>query len=209
MKFSEYLNEAKKEINLIGKTINGKLVTPETPNEIWEGDFKCDNKKLTSLIGAPKEVTGDFICDYNNLTTLVGAPEKVNGSFHCSINKITSLKGAPKIVGGTFSCGGNELTSLEGVPKEIGGYLNINNNKITSFKDIHKIITKINGEIYCEGNQIKSHVIGLLLIQGVKKIYSAEKWDKILNRHVGKGRARVIDCQNELIDAGYEEYAQL
>lgn len=187
MKFKEYLSEAK-EVNLIGMTINFNLVTAETQNKKWKRLFDCSNRKLTSLTGAPLEVENDFQCDRNKITSLIGAPVKV---------------------GGDFSCANNRLTSLEGAPKEVGGHFYCHDNQITSLKDIHKQIIKMNGGFHCHHNEIKSHVLGLLLIPGIKVIASAEKWGPILNDYIGSGRKGLLDCQNELIEAGLEEFAQL
>ena len=55
---------------------------------IWtniKGNFISSNcNSLTSLEGAPKEVSGGFYCDYcNSLISLKGAPKKVSGNFAC------------------------------------------------------------------------------------------------------------------------------
>ena len=77
------------------------------------GNFLCDNNKLTSLAGAPREVDGDFFCSVNQLTTLAGAPREVGGSFSCYINQLTSLAGAPVKVDGGFFYHSNKLTDVE------------------------------------------------------------------------------------------------
>jgi hypothetical protein len=60
------------------------------------------------------------------------------------------------------------------------------------------------------GNPIKSHVLGLMLIDGLKTIRLDNKQvEEILNRHLGKGRAGMLMAQEELIEAGLEEFAQL
>lgn len=250
MKFSEFINE-EKEVNLIGMMVNDRrLITPETANGHWQGEFNCRHRSLSSLKGAPKMVNGDFDCVDNELETLKGAPEIVTGSFDCSNNKLTTLEGAPRKIGnyfscrknqlsslkgspavikGTFDCSDNKLTSLEGIPEKVGncyisgniltslvgapkiinGDFGCENNKLISLKDIHKIINKINGGFHHSGNPIKSHVLGLLLIDGLNEVTGHHNWSKILNRYLGKGRKGMLDCQNELIDMGLEEYAQL
>jgi hypothetical protein len=52
-----------------------------------EGDFDCNNNKLTTLEGSPKEVHGLFDCSDNKLSLLDGAPSRVNGNF--SVPQIT------------------------------------------------------------------------------------------------------------------------
>ena len=87
---------------------------------VVERGFRCYNNRLTSLVGAPREVKGIFRCEDNQLTSLEGAPEKVGGCFDCDNNLLTSLVGAPREVGGSFSCVDNRLTSLVGAPEKVG-----------------------------------------------------------------------------------------
>jgi hypothetical protein len=113
------------------------------------------------------------------------------GDFDCFRNQLTSLEGAPTSVGGNFDCSFNNLTSLEG---------------------IEKILKKMDGNFYAEGNPLKSHVIGLLLMKGCKKVELDNKQvQEILNRHLKSpfGNKRVIDCQSELLDANLDEFAKL
>lgn len=188
MRFSEYINE-EKEVSLIGMTIDVNTVTQETKNMFWPNDFVCSERSLTTLVGAPKEVGGIFCCDNNKLTSLVGCPKKIGGYFDCTHNKITSLEGIPTSIRGNCYCYDNELTNL---------------------KDIHKMITTIRGHFFCNHNLITSHVLGLLMISELTKVVcDNDGWGNILNRYLGKGRKGMLDCQNELIEAGYEEYAQL
>jgi hypothetical protein len=191
MKFSEYLKEvslskATLAEDIIASIKDGKF-TLDGSNLKVVGDFSCSNKQLTSLTGAPKEVTGDFYCSGNELTSLTGAPTTVTGNFNCYFNKLTSLTGAPTTVTGNFHCSGNQLKSLEG---------------------IHKIIEKMDGDFYATQNPIKTHVLGLLKIKGCKKVVLDNKEvAKILNKYLPEGD--LFDCQEELIDAGFEEFAQL
>ena len=76
---------------------------------IFGGDFNCYDNKLTSLQGAPREVSGDFSCYDNILTSLEGAPREVGENFFCSRNNLTSLEGGPREVGGNFDCRNNNF----------------------------------------------------------------------------------------------------
>ena len=108
-------------------------------------NFNCSGLGLTSLKGAPIEVSLNFICGYNNLTSLEGAPKKVGWNFVCYWNHLTSLKGSPTEVGENFDCSRNQLTSLEGVSQTIGGNLNCRNNP-----NLHSLdgIGEVRGRIY-------------------------------------------------------------
>jgi len=226
------LAEAKGK-NLLGLTINNKKITEQTPSEPWPGYFDCFLNKLTSLEFCPKEVSGSFDCSsneltslefcpekvsgnfycYNNqLTSLEFCPEKVSGNFYCSDNQLTSLEFCPKEVGGNFRCSGNQLTSLEFCPKEVGGNFRCSFNKLTSLADIHKRLKKMDGIFYADGNPIKSNVIGLMLVAGCKEVdLDNDEVEKIMNKHMKSpfGHLRLLECQEDLLSAGFEEWAEL
>ncbi len=174
-----------------------------------DGDFYCSDNKLTSLEGAPSSVGGYFVCSRNKLTSLKGGPTSVGGYFYCSRNKLTSLKGAPTFVGGDFNCPRNNITSLEGAPSSIGGDFSCPGNNITSLHNIHKHIKHIGSYADFNNNPITSCVLGLLLIDGLTHVYIHHiEVQKIINKHLS-GDRDVFACQEELIEAGYEDYAQL
>ena len=151
--------------------------------------FECDNNKLTSLKGAPELVGRNFWCYNNRLTSLEGAPQSIGGIFWCTNNNLISLKGAPRSVGGNFWCSRNNLTSLEGAPQSVGG------------------------NFICHNNPIKSHILGLMLIEigGTieTQLGNGSDVDKILNKWKNRGRKGVMGAMKELIDLGYEELAQI
>jgi hypothetical protein len=181
-----------------------KLV--EVTSTQFAGDFACRDKDLTTLEGVLRSVAGTEITS-------------VGGSFNCNNNKLTSLKGCPKIVGGDFFCSNNLLTSLEGAPEIIGVDFFCTFNNLTSLEGIHKIIKEINGGFYARKNPIKSHVLGLLLIKGLKQIrlgfstFTDEfsEVQTILNKHLPNniGNKGVLACQSDLLDAGLDDFAQL
>ena len=177
------------------------------------GGLTCNDNELTSLKGAPQSVGGDFWCNSNGLTSLEGAPELVGCDFVCQYNKLTSLKGAPSSVGFDFLCNSNELISLEGVSREIGEDLWCNDNRLTSLKGIQNHIKKIGGDFNCTNNPIRSHILGLMMIEIGGKIKTGlgngTDIDEILNKWKNQGRRGVMGAMKELIDLGYEELAQL
>jgi hypothetical protein len=188
MKIKELLESQEK--SLVGMKIDGKIPPVEGK---WKGDFICSGNNLMSLEGAPSSIDGDFYCYHNQLTSLKGAPSSVGGDFYCYNNQLTSLEGASPSVGGDFYCSNNQLTSL---------------------KDVHKQIKKIGGVFSCSNNPIKSHVLGLLLIDGLTEIRGAlsedgnGKWIYILNQAIKQfddKRKRVMWAQSELINHLGEE----
>jgi hypothetical protein len=179
------------EKNLLGLIINGKEITKDTPLNKWRGNFDCFNNKLTSLKYCPSEVGGNFLCYNNELTSLEYCPSEVGGSFDCYNNKLTSLEYCPSKVGGSFYCSDNKLTSL---------------------KDIHKQLTKMKGKFDASNNPIKSHVIGILLVEGCTwLLIDNKKVEAIINKYLPntEGKAGFMKCKHELQDADFDEYAKL
>lgn len=237
MRFSQFITEAPEKI-LTGQLIRcvgaEHRLTPEEKDVDWAGYIDCRFLDLTSLEGAPKEVGGNFYCQDNKLKTLVGAPKIVKGVFNCSSNKsltslkglpevgadvmchdcsLTSLKGAPEYVKGRFDCSDNPISSLEYAPKRVKENFMIVGCQLTNLKNIHSHIKSVGGHLSVMNNPIKSHVLGVLLIEDLEYFYMSNKTaSAIINKYLhylGKGRHGVIDCQNELIEAGLESYAQL
>jgi hypothetical protein len=155
--------------------------------------FKCVEQQLTSLEGCPQIVNGHFYCSNNYLQSLQYCPQIVKGSFHCSINKLQSLQYCPQIVDGNFHC---------------------YNNKLPSLQNIHKYCKQIDGLLWAYTNPFKSHVLGVMLIENIKRVdftmnnVMLISIEKIINTHLKTDRDVYI-CQDNLIKAGFAEYAQL
>jgi hypothetical protein len=154
-------------------------------------------------------VTGSVNIGASLITKLPVKFGSVGGSFSCYNNRLTSLHGAPSSVGGDVFCNHNNLTSLQGAPSSIGGSFFGGENKLTSLEGIHKLIKKIGGGFYCNSNPIKSGGIGLILIEGLTQIGADPPAFKIIRKYLGQGKKGLLRCQDELIDAGYEEFARL
>jgi hypothetical protein len=185
------------------------------PKQVYD-DFMCSNNPLIkTLEGAPKLVAGDFICENCvSLKTLEGAPDEVYSFQIKKCVSLTSLKGSPKKVNNNYNADYCEkLSSIEGVTSDIDGYFSVSFCKsLTSFKDIHKHIKRINGDIYADGSGVKSHILGVMLIEGCQKLVIDDHGVRdIVNKWLREpmSKQRMINCQSELIEAGFEEYAQL
>lgn len=193
MTFKNYINEDSTEVNLYGKKVDDKKVLK---NRVWAGDFDCSKMGLTSLEGAPKIINGYFKCIDNPLKSFIGAPEKVNGDFYIGGKTRISLEGITRHINGDF------------VLRTISGDFGI-----TSLHNVQKHFDTINGQFYFRNTNLKSHVLGLLLIPGITCVYLFNRIAQdIMNSHLPNknlNRNVVIECQNELIDAGFEEFAQL
>ena len=87
----------------------------------------------------------------------------------------------------------------------------LSNNPLTSLKDIHKKVKRINGAVSVSNTDVKSHVLGLLMIEGITELFIEEdEVADIIHDYLGSHNnpERILECQEELIDAGFEEYAQ-
>ena len=192
--FKQYLLEAEMPAAKSQKDLRASIVN---------GHFTKDGSKL--------KVTGDFDFFNNQLKSLEGCPQTVGGSFSCGYNQLKSLEGCPQTVGGSFYCSYNHLESLEGCPRIVGGYFYCSNNKqLTSLARINFYVHEINGKDGAdfEGCPIKSNILGLLKIRGLKKVkFTDKKLQEIMNRHLPMGDS--TDCIDDLLDAGYsKEYCK-
>ena len=149
---------------------------------------------LTSLEGSPKQFV-DFYCNMNHITSLVGGPEIITETMNCQRNKLTDLIGAPRSCKDFYATVNNPISHLRGVGKD---YLQECEN------------------IYITTEKITSHVLGLLRVKNLDFIYAFTiankddnpKWLAIIDVHLRNGKD-IMDCQEELIQAGLKEYAKL
>lgn len=185
---------------------NNALRTLEGAPQTVGSTFDCSRNFLVSLEGGPKVVRYNYFCYQNKLQTLEGAPNEVGWQFVCSNNALVSLKGAPQKTGSSFTCTSNLLKSIDGVPSEVGGGLICDRNKITNFHDIHKQLKSVKGRIVFDGNPITSHVLGLLMIEGVTRFTYDDDADvrDILNYALflfrDSPKKRVLYAQKRLLD---------
>lgn len=235
MKLRNLLEGVSSEENILDEIENGKFTVDRSADIV--NQLICDNAGLVSLRGCPKIVQGQFNCANNQLVSLKFGPITVNGSYDCSDNLLSSLEGCPKIVTTNkqytngFYCAGNKLSNLVGGPETVIGYyvcddnplesligiahtiegdLSCNNTKLASLKDIHKLVKRIDGSATFTGNdELSSNILGLLLIDGLKSVeFDDYSLTDIINKHLKNGRD-LLECQDELIEAGFEKYAKL
>ncbi len=183
------------KFNIVGELVNiydgGIRVKRLLPNGklaiqfgVLDDYFQCINMNLCSLEGVPKE-TGNFSVFGNNLTSLVGGPKRT-GSYACAGNKLISLVGAANLVEGNFRCQGNMLQSLEGLPDEIQGVFDCSWHA-------NLPLLRLVGNDFSKGVHFGPDNPGMQV-------------ENILNKYQGKDglRSKIIACQKELIDAGFE-----
>lgn len=176
-------------------------------NELFEEENRKDLMGYYDTATTGIDGSKTFDCYGLGLTSLKGAPETWNDRFDCAENELTNLKYAPHTVKGSFKCHTNKLTSLEGAPSSCKNF-SCQNNKLTSLHNIHKIFTSIDNNLHCKRNPITSHVLGVLKIKNLNNFTMDNKEvETIINKYLPEGN--IIECQQELIEAGFEDYAQL
>jgi hypothetical protein len=160
-------------------------------------------------------VSGNFDC-YNchNLTSLKGVPQEVGGSFEIArCVELTSLEFVPTTVGGSFSCSGcTNLTSLKGAPIEVGADFDCSEcTNLTSFAYLPK---RINGVLKIMNIPKVKNYLMIIKTYGITVIFNTrnDELNKILTKYLqplnSKKVPDIIGCQDELIEAGLEEYAR-
>jgi hypothetical protein len=187
-----------------------------TPGSKITGTFYSSGRSsLRSIEGGPSVVGVNFYCSHCSLlTSLEGGPSEVIGDFFCyKCSSITSLKGAPPTVGHHFDCSDcTSLTSLEGAPLTVGTEINLNGCRaLTSLQGIGKQYFLSGKKIYLNRcTKLSSNMLGLILIKKLEYAYFDvnNEIEEIINRH-NRDNKDIIDCKEELISAGYKEYAKL
>jgi hypothetical protein len=164
----------------------------------------------------------------NHIKSLKYSPSVVKGDYIFTSNLVESFEYLPKTLGGLYATH-NKIKSIDFIPSHVKGDIFIAGNDITDLHDIHKKVQYCGGEMWIRYNPIKSNILGLLLIDGLKKLDLSETEDLqrtprdnaefnracyIISKYLkdktfSSPKQRMIACQNEMIDKGLEDYAQL
>lgn len=204
--FKRYLHEEARDFTTkrdVENWLNNKGIFSYTVNE----DLTVDSDKNVDLLNKGiyvlpvkfRKISGAFNIAFNHLESLRGCPEEVFGNFRCRNNLLQSFEGAPKYVGKDFLIGGNP--------------------RLTSLHDIYKHVKQIDGMLIMDTKPIKDSILGLLMIRGLKEVDDGDSHRPhthtqpfiILNTYLPNttGKDAVYECQEELIDAGFEKFAKL
>lgn len=153
-------------------------------------------------------------------------PIKINSSHRLTIfsNKFSSFKNFPTVIAcehpkqfslRLFNKLCINLKSLEGCPTHLEGIVDLHNGPKLSLSRIDKYIKRIQTALYVP-NEYKGPMLSILKIKELQWVDTlggtaaaplARACD-IVSTHLVKDR-NIMDCQEELMNAGLEEYAQL
>jgi len=175
-------------------------------------DFKIREDKTVDLVN-------NTTCNpsYSTKELMVQFGE-CHGNFQMTHNMLTTLKGCPTHVYGEFNVSNTQITSFAYAPTFVEtNFIAMNCRNLNSLHDIHKQVKHIGGCFYLahpgEPNRLgyshPSHILGLLLIKGLKEVcIDNGAIDDIINHHLQTDRD-VHLAQDELIDAGFRWQAKL
>jgi hypothetical protein len=100
------------------------------------------------------------------------------------------------------------LNACTTIPVAVKGDLILSGKGLGSLTDIGKMLKEVDGCICLHDNPIQSDILGLLQISNLKKVCLDNKaLQKIINKYLPQGD--ILDCVDELHDAGFSKYARL
>lgn len=121
--------------------------------------------------------------------------------------KITNFTGLPSKILGSFIVNDSTIKSIEGFPPELTEF---HFNHLPIQNNLHKHLKKAN-EIFLGNDFNYRGFLSFILIKDLQEIFSYSKYKPIIdviNKHLQSDRD-VLECQEELIEMGFKEYAKL
>jgi len=178
------------------------------------------------------EITSGAARHYDELPLILRTPSEgvdirsgfiKTGSIRVASLDLVSLRGLPVHIKGYLGAQGNNIVTLNNFCTTVEMDVDLSDNRIKSLKNIHKHFVFIGETIILGLNPIKSHILGLVLIEGLNGIdyYSSDsnlefrKASRIVEKYLKNNtslkarKKNLYDCQSELIDGGLDEYAKL
>jgi len=177
--------------------------------------LKTEQEALEWIEKNTSGVNVDY-CKFKDGAIDIIVPQNKPLTLNHTVDKLEVQMGTIKV---SMVADKSKISSLEGFPRVIKGYLSLENCKnLKSIKGIHKHIQQVDEVIYLGDSPIEGGLLGLIFIKNLQNVYymsSSKDKDnikralRIISKHLGKGRAGILDAQNNLIDAGLDEYAEL
>ena len=225
MKLQQLLNEGSTsqdlEVKAIIKQIREKKAsTSNSFGTVPFGSHKVINGKVEHT--SKQLILGGFFFDADGVLLLPFSSAK---AVEVRCFRMTSFKGFPEVIrpgyyGSSLEWdlpaeGGNyKVTDWEGFPKEFVGEVNLNHSKYSELRydKWHKVVKSLEGGLYIH-LYYKGPLMSLLMVPGLTRLGEPpnpplEAPAKIINKYL-KGDRDVMECQEELIQAGLKEYARI
>lgn len=205
---------------------------------VKNGEVKIVNQDIRSLadLNLPKRVKHLTVQSNSYLDDLSGGPEEVSGSVYLYKVWLKNLKGCPK-TRDVYLSDMHDLESLEGLPPEVETLRISSCPKLKTLEHLPPTLKSLN--IYgldldtLEGFgtkfakkidkltvyefSTKSHALALQLVSNKSTSFrwsrdakgDSLKTGNIIEKHIHKGKAGLIDCQHDLIEDGLDGQAKV
>jgi len=190
------------------------IIHPDESISVKAGGVTVNRVSHTTVPVKFRKVAGGFSWTKTLITSCHNMPDEMvgDGMYIITENQITDFRGGPPQVNGLVVVSDNPASSLEGLPRVIRGNLVCDNMpNLKNLKGISDYIDEIDGEFEAsQGTQIESHILGLMLIQGLTKVTIGNpEVESIINKHLASAERDEIECQSDLIQAGFNKFAKL
>lgn len=200
MKLNEIVNV---DENKIHKTLNdwGVLFS-----------YNIDNNGLINIPQSSFTVKPEYLIDGELPPHINFGKIGSNFSFWECADILKSIRGAPQEITGSFSISQcKNIKTFENFPKKIDDRGVISGSGITSLIGINDFVDEI-GSLVFEPSEIESGGLGLCLIKSehlpIPNTHPNHRPFEIISRYLNRPND-IFECQSELIEAGFDEFAQI
>lgn len=154
-------------------------------------------------------------------------PFRSCNAIQCRAMKLSSFKNFPLEITGrlhsAFSTSEmydnpeQKVHSLEGFPSRIAyGIINLSNNKFSelNYSKVNRIIKYAESEIQIHRDYV-GPILSFLMIERLRQVYKVEPISiiktpcKIVTKYLQGDKDDILECQEELVQAGFKEFAKL
>lgn len=185
-----------------------------------DGQFNVSRIRLKTLEGCPTDITGTFNASYNIFPDLKGGPQRVGGDYYVSYNpELKSLEGMAETVVGGLNLSTTMISEedFKYLPKALKELRLGSCENVKSISGLHKYVEDIERAIGLSNVPLTGGLLGLLKIKNLTGLQYGFGSDIPLNKALKivdgylpvKSNHAIMDCQDELIDAGLAVFAKL
>jgi len=188
------------------------VVGPITQDQLeeWLDDVGYDLGTMEyKIFNGKLNTQGNFHLDDEDITHIPVPFGDVGGSFQANIETLKSFENFPMRILGNLYAYDTGVESFDGLRTEVDGTVDITmNQKLADWVGVYKHLRRIGGTLKFDVDYVKRGGLGVLLIKELQEISSGNSdVDTIINKYL-KGDRSVLDCQEELIDAGFAHLAR-